>query len=312
MLNNKVLIADPDRYGRLGQQTKEILAAYLLAKLTGSRLLTPEYKFLCQKWNALIDWSQSQLTTSKLEEENWQYLSLGTDLIECDGHTKWGISDEKTLQQILNMINSVNGNSLIQLPFGQGMGYLEEYLSRDEIVNDLKRVFQKSTTSAGKNSFHACIHIRRGDCNPERFPDWYINDSFYVKLIRTLLHPQTHVVDGVVICTQGSIDGIMIHLNQREKSLVKVMTTNQLFNNKEDVRDFSIMANADVLFCCRSSFSHIAHLVSPKCQIAFDFTRINTGRIIPEKHQFDPDKFSDKEMQITLEKILEHKHKTSD
>ena len=69
MLNNKIRIADPDRYGRLGQQAKEIMAAYLLAVLTNSRLLTPEYKFLCQKWNMLIDWSKSKFTSSTLEKK---------------------------------------------------------------------------------------------------------------------------------------------------------------------------------------------------------------------------------------------------
>ena len=180
-------------------------------------------------------------------------------------------------------------------------------MNQEEILDDIKRVFHKATLSNTKNAFHACIHIRRGDCNPERFPDWYIDDSFYVKLMKSLLQVHDQAVDGIVICTQGSNNRIISQLSERERSLVKVMTTNQMFNNKEDMRDFSIMANADILFCCRSSFSHIAHLASPKIQIVFDFTRSSGGVIVNEDQQFDPDKFSDGQMQIIKKKILGQK-----
>ena len=104
----------------------------------------------------------------------------------------------------------------------------------------------------------ACVHIRRGDVTPERHPDWYISDEFYISLINVL--SQSLPVDFQIhVCTQGDVGNLKNNLSKLiDSSKLVINTTDQLFANDNEIHDFRLMSQASLLVTGRSSFSNWA------------------------------------------------------
>ena len=194
------MIAHPDRYGRFGHQTTSIYAALAIAKLTDSLLLNPRYMYFADRWNKEIDWSKSIYTTNLIGGER-KVVYLEKSSPDKHGNRKWNL-DKSELKELVKTIDSIPLNTIVNLPFDQSAGSLMSLACRYDMKEDLNRIFDVDNWGIAVNKY-TCIHIRRGDCTPQRHPEWYVDDRFYVKLIKTLdkLLPQDM---PIVICTQGS------------------------------------------------------------------------------------------------------------
>ena len=64
--NSSIIVANPDRYARLGHQTFSILSGLVIAHITGLKLLSPRYMYFSEKWNSYIDWQKSTVVTKSL------------------------------------------------------------------------------------------------------------------------------------------------------------------------------------------------------------------------------------------------------
>jgi hypothetical protein len=157
------------------------------------------------------------------------------------------------------MIANTNKDTVIKLPFDQSAGLLLSLLNRTAIREDLRQIFTFPSKETFLDSPYICIHIRRGDVDQARHPLFYVQNQFYTVLIRYLMHslPREY---KVCVCTQGDARWIEEAIADEHDlhSRLFVNTTNQLFANDSEIRDFVIMKNANVLFSASSSFSRWA------------------------------------------------------
>ena len=73
-------------------------------------------------------------------------------------------------------------------------------------------------------------YILEGDCTPERHPQWYVADDFYIKLIKLI----DNLLQGqikIYICTQGKMkmENELEHLIESDR--FKIQTTSNLWSN---------------------------------------------------------------------------------
>jgi hypothetical protein len=192
------------------------------------------------------------------------YLEQKTS--DRDGNRKWRLSDGG-LKEILDQITAISEDSIVHLPFDQSAGNLMHLATRNDVRDDLNNVFGTWTWKSNEKPY-ACIHMRRGDCTPDRHAEWYVSDNFYVKLIQRLDEALPNGMP-IIICTQGSLQALEQKIsNLIATGRIKVQTTSELWTNNAEVNDFITLAQADVLITARSTFSRWAGLVGPrKCVI---------------------------------------------
>ena len=264
-MSRRILIASPDRYGRFGHQTTSIYAAVALAHLSGSLLLHPRYMFFADRWNEHVDWSRSRFVTRLITGDR-QLVYLEQKTSDRDGNRKWRLSGGG-LREMLDKITAISEDSIVHLPFDQSAGDLMHLATRDDVRADLNNVFGTWAWRSNEKPY-ACIHMRRGDCTPDRHKEWYVSDNFYVKLIQRLDVVLDHEMP-IIICTQGSVQALEQKIpNLIAKGRVKVQTTSELWTNDAEVNDFITLAKAEILITARSTFSRWAGLVGPrKCVV---------------------------------------------
>ena len=103
---------------------------------------------------------------------------------------------------------------------------------------------------------------------------WYVEDHFYIQLIELLAQviPDTH---DIRVCTQGNAG--WLQLSAKTTSLIEdrlfISTTNQLFINDNEVKDFILMKNAEILFSAGSWFSAWATFLGEQ-KLVIDISRM--------------------------------------
>lgn len=279
----KYLVVHPDRYGRFGHQTTSIFSGIALAKITGYKLIYPKYMFFSDKWNKFIFWENiSNLVCCSVDVPvSIRYLeNKNTD---NHGNRAWKIVSSKDLSEILAELHSYPSNTLINLPFDQPPGIMKNFLLDNYLRTNLKAIISPQLRLTGLPNKSICIHIRRGDCTPQRFPEWFISDNYYIALINGLLSqlPRDYILN---ICTQGDTEWLT-QCSEMDDSRVKIFSTNDLFLNDADIRDFKIMLNSTILISCGSSFSRWAGILGNQKGL-FDISRIDK---MPGFRSYSPD-----------------------
>lgn len=255
---NKYLLVSPDRYGRFGHQTTSIFAGLILANITKTKLIAPRYSYFCDKWNKYSDFSKSKNVASTISEVASIYF-LEKNTTDEYGNRKWDLTDKNEIVDIINKIYQVSDNTLINLPFDQSAGLFLNLLNKDEVREDVRRIFAFPDRSVSPPFPYACVHIRRGDCTRNAHPRWYVDDYFYISLLQLILSTLPDEFK-VYVCTQGDI----AWLNTSKLSIaltsgrLVIRSTNQLFINDSEIDDFILMKNSSFLFSAASSFSHWA------------------------------------------------------
>lgn len=259
-MTKRILLASPDRYGRFGHQTTSIFAGVALAQLSGSLLLHPRYMFFSDQWNEYIDWARSRFITTKITGDR-RVVYLEKTQRDQHGNRKWRLSNSE-IKDILEKITAIPEDSIVHLPFDQSAGNLIRLATRKDVRTDLNKVFGISKWQIPEKKY-ACIHVRRGDCTPDRYKEWYVSDSFYIKLIRCL-NEALPLSMPIVICTQGNMQILENEIQDLiTGNRVKIQTTDQLWTNDREVNDFITLAQASILITARSSFSRWAGLIGP-------------------------------------------------
>jgi hypothetical protein len=239
--------------------------------------------FFAEKWNKYFDWSRlRKYIASNLDYKiNIKYLeNKSTD---DHGNRTWPLRTSGDLRELLKEIADMPEKSLIFLPFDQQPGILKRLLAEKRHRDELASVLDLELKRCGRNERSICIHIRRGDCTQERFPEWYVNNSFYIELIKNIMQTESDSV-SINICTQGETDWLNETV-ERAKGRVSIYTTKDLFLNDTDIRDFKIMINSEVLVASGSSFSRWAGIFgnSVRC---YDISRIDS---MPPFRTYSPD-----------------------
>ena len=269
----RYLVCTPDRYGRFGHQTNSIYSALFLARISGAKLILPRYMYFCDKWNKYVSWSESDFVATNLYCSNSQVFYLENPVACANGNRKFLASNKFQVNHIIELIHSYPDNSLIMLPFDQQISCSYSLLkSRSELNLELKKIFkffdQNPITPSQK---YLCIHIRRGDCTKTRFPNWYIDDSFYINLLHIIDKYLPSNID-IQVCTQGDVQWLT-SVNFRHDRKLLVSSTMQDFINDSEVNDFLLMKNSSFLITCGSSFGHWAAILN-KSPYKIDISRI--------------------------------------
>lgn len=243
--------------------------------------------FFADRWNQHVDWSKSQYVTRRVKGDR-ELIYLEQAKGDRHGNRKWNLSNGG-LTNILQEITSTPEESIVHLPFDQSAGHLMRLATRMDVRTDLNNVF--GTTKWQRDGQpYACIHIRRGDCTPDRHKEWFVSDDFYVKLIQRLDEVLPKKMP-IIICTQGSMQPLKQRIpNLIEAGRVKVQTTSELWTNDAEVNDFITLARASILITARSSFSRWAGLIGPsKCVVDINRQSLkNQGEhlvINPDEHE---------------------------
>jgi len=268
------LVATPDRYGRFGHQTNSIATAILLSYACGAKILLPRYMYFCDSWNDFVNFESLSVVSSRIDHCcTIRYLeSSGPDQ---HGNRKWDFDDSTQLGSVVRHLVTHPPNTILYLPFDQAPGLLLRLLNIPHIREEFSRLFTFPVLPTVASGTYACIHIRRGDCTPDRHPHWFVHDEFYLSLLLlldSLLPPEFKIV----ICTQGDINWINRFAEKRTSlhDRLYVHSTDQLFTNDVQAEAFGLMIDATLLFTASSSFSRWASFVGSNTHL-FDVTRLN-------------------------------------
>ena len=254
------ILASPDRYGRFAHQSASILSGILISHITGHKMLLPRYMYFCDKWNPYVNWSKSQYVASsmdKLSHADIQYLESSTS--DGVGNRKWDLSKSKNLLEMLSRLVTFDYDSIIALPFDQQPGILFKLLNKPDVLDDYRSIFCFPESSQVSDPY-LCIHIRRGDCNQEHHPTWFIRDEIYVALLLYLISKLPSDF-RIVICTQGSVDWIARGIGSRNMQRIILNTTKDEFINDSEISDFITMLNSDYFIGSQSGYSYWAAIL---------------------------------------------------
>jgi hypothetical protein len=269
-----VIVANPDRYARLGHQTFSLLSGLILARITGLKLLQPRYMYFSEKWNHYIDWSQSRLTTATVGS-SLQLLQIGNSHADAYGNTKWDFRDVRNIRTCLSIISQYRQRRLISLPFDQLPGCLLTFLSTSQLKSDLRLVFQFFHSSIPRP--YTAVHIRRGDVSSTSIPNKYVHDDFYLSLLRDIILSGSS--SGTIhIVTQGDtrwLDQIQSFASHNNHNIY----INQKLTphcDDEEVNAFYTLFNATTIFTAGSAFSELAALLGRATRI-YNVTRAQSS-----------------------------------
>ena len=158
---------------------------------------------------------------------------------------------------------SVEAYTIVKLPFDQPPGLLVNLLKKSEIYDDFRRAF---TQIAGiDRKFDLVIHIRRGDVTKASHPDWWIGDDIYIDIINELFHNKS-CLPNVCVCTQkGASANLLRHMQQMSEIFpghLTIRASDEGWSNNDEIEDFCLMTNANILLGGQSSFPCLAALAS--------------------------------------------------
>ncbi|KZR79938.1 Glycosyl transferase family 11 [Prochlorococcus marinus str. MIT 1342] len=213
--------------------------------------------YFCDKWNNVIDWTKSKYIVSSIEKPVSDIAYIEADRIDGVGSRRWDFHSITNLVHVIKLIETRPNNTITFLPFDQSGGCLYNLLNLPLIKYDLAKIFNvEATTSLNK---YICIHIRRGDVSDTKHPSWFVDNDFYLNLLSSI-NIVAPLEIPIVICTQGDASWIDIVANQlvRQGRQIFVSTIMDSWINSNEINDFALMLNSDVLFMAGSSFSHIA------------------------------------------------------
>jgi hypothetical protein len=239
--------------------------------------------FFAEKWNNCIDWSRlERYIASKLDEKS-TVIYLEYNSTDSHGNRTWPLTTTGDLRKLLKEIDDIPENSIIFLPFDQQPGIMKRLLADKFHRDELAAMMDLELRHGSRNERSICIHIRRGDCTQERFPEWYVGNKFYIDLIQHILGGKTYSI-SISICTQGQTDWLEETV-EKANGRVSIYTTKDLFLNDTDIRDFTIMINSEVLVASGSSFSRWAGIFGNNIR-CYDVSRIDA---MPPFKTYSPD-----------------------
>lgn len=251
------LMVNPDRYGRFGHQTLRILTGVGLYYLTGNKLLLPSYYYFCEQWNYCINWKCSDAVTQ--QASFGKMVRIDPMPPDMHGNTKVDFSSTTDILNFIRLTGQID-NNLYLLPYDQGPGKLLNLFSNYFILQNTRKVFNLPSIDHYTEKPYVAIHIRRGDCTHARFPSWYVENGFYISLVKKLLG-LLPVNFTIIVCTQGSTEWFYVPdlINPiQQKRVVLRSAEDSHVNNITEIDDFSLMFRANILFAAGSSFSQLA------------------------------------------------------
>jgi len=255
-----IFTAQPDRYGRFGHQTFSMLSAVLLAHYLDEYFLPLNYEYFAYRFNRVVDFSASERALSYVKGAV-RFTRLDLPARDENGNTKLDLSKSAELGELLEKINLLQGGNddyvQVLLPFDQFPGHLLRHYNRD-INIDMHRIFS-GLTIRDKHKKHKkplyAIHIRRGDVSPQRYPQWYIADEHYCRLIEALyiLHSGDLSIE---IITQGCVElESVICREMKAANKLNVLTCDEQWTNDKEIDSVYVMMQADYIIGGLSSFS---------------------------------------------------------
>ena len=218
---------------------------------------------LCDKWNKLTNWSNSQFITDNISHTTDTSVTyLESNITDIYGSRKWNTESISELKQLVDIIIQFKSNKILYLPFDQPPGLLLKLLNMPLLRKDLRSVFNINKLIPSYLNSYICVHIRRGDVTPQKNNHLYVHNQFYIDLIDFLLN-YTNSNISIAICTQGPIDWISDNFlaNGNLNPRLKIFTTKYLMLNDTDIRDFDIMRSSQLIIGANSSFSYLAFLL---------------------------------------------------
>ena len=263
-----IFLGQPDRYGRLGHQSFSLITPLLLAEYFNEFFAPQGYAYFANKYNSVIDYSLSQWALKDIAGES-QFRFIQRNSIDKHGNSKFDFCSPADFGEFCSIVRTEQKSNLdfiiLQLPFDQFPGKLVRRLSKPMIA-DLQKIFSgillPKAGSSDKTVKNIVIHVRRGDVSPERHPHWYLPDSFYERLILTIVS-FAKVKVSITIVTQGEFlvnKSCTLEKYFRDET-VKVLTTSEAWINNCEIESFGLMLNADVVIGGLSSFSILASLI---------------------------------------------------
>jgi len=107
-----------------------------------------------------------------------------------------------------------------------------------------------------------CMHIRRGDVNPSRYPDRFVPTSFYINCLENLDTIFADIPHQIHIHSEGeAIQNELSHLVDKMGLILHI--------DESPYDSFVALTNADILFAGHSSFSYSATILRLKGMVLY-------------------------------------------
>ena len=118
------------------------------------------------------------------------------------------------------------------------------------------------------NIFTISIHLRRGDVNPNKYPDRYLYNKYYIDILnKILLYLKKNYKKNVVINVCSVSESFESLDEFKEIIAYKV----NLFLDISLEKTYELMIHSDILILSRSSFSFVPAFYNKRCVIYYPF-----------------------------------------
>jgi hypothetical protein len=256
-----VFLASPDKYGRFGHSTLNLLSAFMLAHAFDGSFIPSPYSFHCHKWNKIVNLKSSYRAFNQSHQAITSYFSIENNLHYNGLKSTFDLNCFSGVGALLEKINALpntlGGLRLIELPFDQMPGLL--LTANNSARIDFRNCV--SNTNIHKNpAEYACIHVRRGDVNADNHSSWFIEDIIYINVI-TAIREISCI--PIIIVTQPNSNGtIPFQGLTNEFTNLTIRVADSTWTSDQEVDDFLTMMNARILIGGKSSFCQVAHYAS--------------------------------------------------
>lgn len=273
-----IFVAQPDRYGRCGHQSFSTLTSYALAICFEGQFAPISCQHFAINFNKAVNFKNSSYawTGARKAVRNIELFSKhGDRYLRFQTNDAAGVRE--LVGQIIEHLNSSDESEsiLFILPFDQPIGLLSRFLTREK--DDLHKCL---VTRFQYNVKTIAIHWRRGDCNPQKYPDWYIDEETIYEISSRLA---SNIQDAnFKLFTQGEPPRKFIELCMRCKNF-EINSAGAGFTNDAEVNDFVQISNSDIIIGGLSTYSILGALMGKKKMIVLR----NSGSQLT--HQLRPD-----------------------
>ncbi len=279
-MNNLILRAQQEPYGRFGHQSYNFLTAYILAKISGCGFYGGRYLFRAENFNSCIDWNiisnikgepvfcsedfNSYFRSSKYARSFVQNKSLDGDANFNNIELSLSNKSCKTTGQLKSIIDALNELSIIyadrayptviDLPFNFLDGILGRligcYLSEIRKIYLVSNIEQKQTVA---------IHLRRGDAGKGN--NLLVDPELQAKKIPYILENHLPKDIDVHIFTQAHSSSELNYLIEKIKGRklhLHLDKGEDLLINTNDVDHFKLMIESKYIILGNSTYSYMA------------------------------------------------------
>lgn len=244
----KYIEVHKNEYGGVGHQFHNWIIGFILADLSGSKLIQSPFTKRADRWETVLNFN----TNLPIKPKSNKIISL--PMIELGNDESYNKDKaERNLKTWLEIIEKAEDETIFKTPFDMFPGVFCEKIIQYE--DYLKKAYwdNKEKYDFGTNKLNVGVHIRRGDINKAVNTNRWLELNDYSKIINHFrLNNNTGKELVFHIFSEGTKDSF------------KELTNNDviLHLNGSDIQEFNKLISTDIIITGLSTFSILGAYLS--------------------------------------------------